>query len=151
MVIGKHGISFSAAHRLHGHSGKCGSLHGHNYRVLVEVTGTLSEAGMVMDFSALKALLKGVVDELDHVTILAADDPLVPLIQRDPDTRLVTLPLSPTVEVLVQWISAKLSDRLRGVSGVALRRVVLHETDDSYAEMDNRDAQCSVNAGTPSA
>lgn len=151
MVIGKHGISFSAAHRLHGHPGKCGSLHGHNYRVLVEVSGELSSAGMVMDFAALKSLIKDVADELDHATILSIADPLVSSILLDVPTRLVLLPNPPTVETLVEWISAKLSDRLRGISGVSLRRVTLHETDDSYAEVVCSDVQCGVNSGPASA
>lgn len=151
MVIGKQGISFSAAHRLHGHPGKCGSLHGHNYRVLVEVAGDISHTGMVMDFAALKSIVKGVVDELDHVTILSSTDPLLPAVKTDPDTRLVVLDRPPTVEVLAEWISAKLSDRLLGVVGVSLRRVVLHETDYSYAEVTCSDVQRGVNSGPASA
>ncbi|MFO7582720.1 6-pyruvoyl trahydropterin synthase family protein, partial [Guyparkeria sp.] len=33
-------VEFAAAHRLHGYDGNCARLHGHNWRVVVEVTGT---------------------------------------------------------------------------------------------------------------
>jgi len=58
---------FAAAHRLKGSGGKCESLHGHNFRVILEVAGAeLDEAGMLIDFGELKKLLRTVLGELDH-------------------------------------------------------------------------------------
>ena len=58
---------FSAAHRLTGSGGKCESLHGHNFRVTLEVTGKqLDATGMLIDFGDLKNILKAVLSELDH-------------------------------------------------------------------------------------
>lgn len=58
---------FAAAHRLVGSGGKCESLHGHNFRVILEVSGDqLDETGMLMDFGDLKGILRAVLAELDH-------------------------------------------------------------------------------------
>jgi len=58
---------FAAAHRLVGSGGKCESMHGHNFRVILEVSGDqLDETGMLMDFGDLKRILKAVLVELDH-------------------------------------------------------------------------------------
>ena len=58
---------FAAAHRLTGSGGKCESLHGHNFRVTLEVTGDqLDGSGMLMDFGDLKKTLRTVLEELDH-------------------------------------------------------------------------------------
>lgn len=58
---------FSAAHRLAGSGGKCESLHGHNFRVTLEVVGDhLDETGMLMDFGELKKVLRIILAELDH-------------------------------------------------------------------------------------
>ncbi len=58
---------FAAAHRLAGSGGKCESLHGHNFRVTVEVTGEkLDETGMLVDFGDLKGILRRILAELDH-------------------------------------------------------------------------------------
>lgn len=58
---------FSAAHSLRGYRGDCERLHGHNYRVEVQVESPeLDATGIVMDFRELKDLLKGVLDALDH-------------------------------------------------------------------------------------
>lgn len=62
--------SFSAAHRLTGSGGKCESLHGHNFRVTLEVTGKeLDESGMLIDFGELKSILRTVLAELDHTDL----------------------------------------------------------------------------------
>jgi len=61
---------FAAAHRLTGSGGKCESLHGHNFRVTLEVTGDrLDGSGMLMDFGELKKTLRTVLRELDHTDL----------------------------------------------------------------------------------
>ena len=58
---------FAAAHRLVGSGGKCESLHGHNFRVILEISGDqLDGTGMLMDFGDLKGILRAVLAELDH-------------------------------------------------------------------------------------
>ncbi|MFW6322899.1 MAG: 6-carboxytetrahydropterin synthase QueD [Guyparkeria sp.] len=60
-------VDFAAAHRLHGYDGNCARLHGHNWRVVVEVTGSqLDSVGMVMDFKAIRARAREVAKRLDH-------------------------------------------------------------------------------------
>lgn len=58
---------FSAAHRLTDYRGKCERLHGHNWKVEVNLgRKSLDKAGMVMDFSKVKEVLEEVLGELDH-------------------------------------------------------------------------------------
>lgn len=58
---------FAAAHRLRNYHGKCESLHGHNWKVEVYVVGKeLDKEGMLIDFQALKSLVKKCLDRLDH-------------------------------------------------------------------------------------
>ena len=46
---------FSAAHQLKEFEGACESLHGHNWKIEVYVSSeTVDEAGVVIDFRALK-------------------------------------------------------------------------------------------------
>ena len=61
---------FGAAHFLKGYKGKCESLHGHNWKVEVIVSGNkLDSLGMVMDFSQLKKLVNGSIVSLDHKSL----------------------------------------------------------------------------------
>lgn len=61
-------FTFEAAHWLPnvpaGH--KCGRLHGHSYRVRVEIEGEPDESGMVLDFAEVKRAWKRLDDALDH-------------------------------------------------------------------------------------
>ena len=60
---------FEAAHSLPqaGTGHKCTRMHGHSYRVDVHVEGPIDpRQGWVMDFGDLKAVVEGVLGELDH-------------------------------------------------------------------------------------
>lgn len=58
---------FAAAHQLRHYEGKCENLHGHNWRVDVDVASpTLDTIGMAMDFKTLKALIDEALDRFDH-------------------------------------------------------------------------------------
>ncbi|MFN2381661.1 MAG: 6-carboxytetrahydropterin synthase QueD [Guyparkeria sp.] len=60
-------VDFAAAHRLHGYDGNCARLHGHNWRVVIEVTGQkLDEVGMVVDFKVIRARAREIAKGLDH-------------------------------------------------------------------------------------
>ena len=63
--------SFDAAHFLADHPGKCKNIHGHRWRVLLEVESDDLQPdgpgrGMVTDFDHIKTDLKSMTDLLDH-------------------------------------------------------------------------------------
>jgi len=61
---------FDAAHALRGYKGKCETLHGHRFRVVVKVTTSeLDDIGLAYDFTELKAKLKSILERLDHTTL----------------------------------------------------------------------------------
>lgn len=67
--------SFDSAHFLFGYNGKCSNIHGHRWRVEVEIQSeTLIEGGqldaMVVDFGDLKKDVKEMVDYYDHALII---------------------------------------------------------------------------------
>jgi len=104
---------FEAAHQLPhvcaGH--KCGRMHGHSYRVTVRARGVVQttgdEAGMVVDFARIDAVLR----PLDHTTL--NDHPGLQ---------------NPTSEVLAGWVIARLR-----AGGVPVLDVAVAETDRSEA------------------
>ena len=58
---------FAAAHALRNYSGDCSRLHGHNWKVEVEITATkLDNLGIGMDFKHIRQQAKIVCDRLDH-------------------------------------------------------------------------------------
>jgi 6-pyruvoyltetrahydropterin/6-carboxytetrahydropterin synthase len=80
VTVSKDYLSFSSAHfiTLRGH--KCESLHGHNYRVGVTVTGQVDpECQFVLDFALLKDILRPMVDAIDHKVLLPTASPKLTL------------------------------------------------------------------------
>ncbi|PFG50202.1 6-pyruvoyltetrahydropterin/6-carboxytetrahydropterin synthase [Amycolatopsis sulphurea] len=70
--------TFETAHRLPHLGGKCTSLHGHSWQVVVPVIApTLSDDVTVVEFGVLKAGIREWIDTyLDHGTMLGVRDPL---------------------------------------------------------------------------
>ena len=58
---------FAAAHALRDYAGECSQLHGHNWKVEVEVIATtLDEVGMGIDFKVIRTQAKEALSRLDH-------------------------------------------------------------------------------------
>ncbi|MBI3861272.1 MAG: 6-pyruvoyl tetrahydropterin synthase family protein [Planctomycetia bacterium] len=64
--VTKDHLVFSAAHFITLSGNICERLHGHNWRVAVEVAGALDENFYVVDFIALRDAVQSIVAELDH-------------------------------------------------------------------------------------
>ncbi len=61
---------FDAAHFLRNYQGKCANIHGHRWKLGVEVSGEkLNDIGILIDFNDLKRYLKEIADTLDHKVI----------------------------------------------------------------------------------
>lgn len=67
MIVWKE-FTFDSAHYLphvpEGH--KCGRMHGHTFRVRIEVSGPVDENGWVIDFGEIKSAVKPLIDMIDH-------------------------------------------------------------------------------------
>lgn len=100
-------IRISAGHRILHHDGKCSRPHGHNYEITVEVTGTLSNEGWVVD----KGDVTEVIDEWDHRFLVEHGDPLVKAFETSGDAdSLVVLNHPPTAEVMGALLEERMLD-----------------------------------------
>jgi 6-pyruvoyltetrahydropterin/6-carboxytetrahydropterin synthase len=60
-------FSFDAAHKLDSYHGKCENLHGHTYKMAVEISGVPDGEGMIIDFVRVKeAVWSELLSQLDH-------------------------------------------------------------------------------------
>jgi len=109
-------VEFSSAHTLVGHSGPCKKMHGHNWKVEVEITGEkLDKIGMVVDFKEIRKATNLVVDELDHEFL----NNLEPFSEDNP-----------TAENIARYIFIKLSEEFSN-KNVKVNSIKLWETDKS--------------------
>jgi 6-pyruvoyltetrahydropterin/6-carboxytetrahydropterin synthase len=100
---------FEAAHRLpqtpEGH--KCRRLHGHSFKVTVEVRGEVDEqAGWLVDYADIKQAWKPLHERLDHFYLNEVEGLE-----------------NPTSEMLARWIWQRLEQSLEHLSAITV-----HET-----------------------
>jgi 6-pyruvoyltetrahydropterin/6-carboxytetrahydropterin synthase len=62
-------LTFSCAHFVVGEN-FYEPLHGHNYKILINVYGTQGKDNMVINFHDIKKILKPFVDSLDHYVLI---------------------------------------------------------------------------------
>lgn len=123
-------IECDTAHRVKTHDGQCKLMHGHRYRFEVTLLGKVPESGMIVDFGKLKRAMLQRIGVLDHSTVLAHDDELVPILEAA-GQRVVKLHGPPTAENLAEWAAAMLAAHEYPVSVIA--RVEVQETPSSKA------------------
>lgn len=138
-------LEFDAGHRIPDHKSQCRNLHGHRYTLEITLIGAVieeegsSDNGMIMDFSDVKALAKQhLVDVWDHAFLAYEKDTVVrEFLASIPGHKTVLIDRIPTVENLAQTafdiLKAAYQDRYG--TGLRLRKLVLHETPNCWAEI----------------
>jgi 6-pyruvoyltetrahydropterin/6-carboxytetrahydropterin synthase len=129
---------FSAAHFITFDGKVCEPLHGHNYRVAVEVDGPLDENYYVVDFIALRDSLKEITDELEHHMLLPLEHPAIRVRAEDrevevtfedrrwvfPRGECALLPMpNTTAELLARYMGRRLLADLQQRTGVRPTRI----------------------------
>lgn len=105
---------FAAAHLLRDYEGVCSRLHGHNWKVEVQVTTTLlDDIGMGMDFKVIKDATRELIGRLDHRNL---ND--IPPFDK----------LNPTAENISAYLYSELSKALNA-DGIKVSAITLWETD----------------------
>jgi len=91
-------VGFAAAHQLRGYKGNCENMHGHNWRVQVNVMAErLNEIDIAMDFRDLKRIAGEVVAPLDHVFL----NDVFPFTEKNPSS-----------ENIAKWIFDSLKKKI---------------------------------------
>ena len=127
--------SFDSAHFLSGYEGKCSNLHGHRWRIVLEVmTETLStdkqHNGMYVDFGDLKRDLKAKADELDHCMIIEKgslkENTIAAL--KEENFRILEFDFRPTAENMAEYFYDEM-----GKCGYNVKSVTVYETPNNAA------------------
>ncbi|HET7250765.1 MAG TPA: 6-carboxytetrahydropterin synthase [Gemmatimonadales bacterium] len=143
-------LVFASAHfiTLPGH--RCEPLHGHNYRTRVAIEGGLDpEAHFVLDFVALKHLMKRLTDEIDHKVLLPLESDIVRVSKQGesvavavdgrprylfPAEECVLLPVpNTTVEMLARYLAGRVKAELDRAAAVRLS-IIEVEVEENFGQ-----------------
>ena len=141
-------FSWDMAHLLAGHEGLCKNLHGHTYKMQIEVTrvaedvimSELNSQGMVIDFKDLKQLVKDkIVEPLDHAFMYWVNSPepleheIAEILIKN-HRKVAGVSYRPTAEEMAMNFFATLTEELLLIN-LELKAVKVWETPTSFAEV----------------
>jgi 6-pyruvoyltetrahydropterin/6-carboxytetrahydropterin synthase len=139
VTVERNRLRFAAAH-MATFGGALEPLHGHNYDMIVEVEGTLTEDDWVWDFGRLKQLARGIAEELDHRFLLQRNSRLLRIEELPgawrigfgersytfPASDVLALPIeNSTAERLSEWVSGRLRQALIDDGAANIRRLTV--------------------------
>ncbi|MFN2572511.1 MAG: 6-pyruvoyl tetrahydropterin synthase family protein [Gemmatimonadales bacterium] len=132
VAITKEDLVFAAAHFITFAGHRCEKLHGHNYRASLFIEGGLeTDSWFVVDFSAVKKVMRALTAELDHRVLLPRDNPKLSITEDNGSVRVafagdpryvfpagdcIILPIpNTTVEMLAQYLVGRVRAELDAV------------------------------------
>lgn len=129
---------FETAHALHGYAGACSHVHGHSYVLHVTVEGRerieepIGGTGILLDFKELKRIVQeSIITMFDHKLLVSKvflENNTLDL----PADSICIMKEEPSAENMLLYASRKIEGQLP--AHVRLAKLVLWETQDSYAE-----------------
>ena len=137
ITVERNTLKFAAAH-MATFRGQVEPLHGHNYAVIVECEGPLTEDGWVLDFGAVKQTMRRLCDELDHKFLLQQPSRLLQATALPdgwellaggrryvlPREDVLPLPITnSTAEQIAGWLHGRLCEDLRALGVTTLQSV----------------------------
>lgn len=105
---------FASAHTLRDYPGACSRMHGHNWKLEVEVSASqLDEIGMAIDFKQIKRAARELGDVLDHRYL----NEIAPFDK-----------INPTAENIAAWLYKGISEKINN-EHIQVCAVTLWETE----------------------
>jgi len=145
--VSKDYLIFCAAHFIT-YDGECESLHGHNYRASVTLEGATQADHFVFNFVTLKRIMRELVDQLDHRTLLPDSNPHFHITRADgevtirakdrryvlPEADVLLLPIpNTTAEMLAKYLADRLRQKLDGVPQLTACEIEVDEVEGQSA------------------
>lgn len=122
--------SFDSAHFLSDYQGKCRNIHGHRWRVVIEIKSPVLQSqgpykGMAVDFSKLKQDIKEETGYFDHALILEAGTLKKEVLNglTEGNFRYVEVEFTPTAEEFSKYFYYKIKEK-----GYEVVRAWVYET-----------------------
>ena len=125
------------AHRLPLHEGGCRNVHGHSYRMWIEIAGEPDASGMVLDYFELTRIVDPMVAEIDHAFLCDRSDTLIVEFLKQSGLKAVYIDFPSTAENIARWFFERLAITFSSMKHLRELRVRIQETERTYAEVWN--------------
>lgn len=128
-------LKLDAGHRVHLHESKCRNAHGHQYIVYIHATADqLDSIGRIIDFSVLKELIGGWLDEFwDHgFLVWDQDTEMIKALGMIDGQKTYKLPYNPTAENMACFLLTEICPAVLKTTGVTVTKVEVWETENCY-------------------
>jgi len=122
------------SHRLPFHNGWCKNIHGHSYKMRVELVGELDENGMLIDFYDIDKIVKPVVQSYDHSMLVDQNDTTTLKFLQENCFRHVVINFTSTSENIAINFAQTFSEQFRQYKNIKELTVRVYETSDAFAE-----------------
>jgi 6-pyruvoyltetrahydropterin/6-carboxytetrahydropterin synthase len=126
-------FTWEMGHRLPEHFGKCKNIHGHSYKMIVELEGSVEDNGMVMDYFDLKKIVIPMIEEVDHSFMVYQEDKEVISFLKKMNSKMVVVEFQSTVENICSYFMNKIN-KIDFPPNIKFIKVRIYETSDDYAE-----------------
>ncbi len=126
-------FTWEMGHRLPFHKGKCKNLHGHTYKLILELEGNIDKNGMLIDFYDLKQFVNPILETLDHAFMVYKEDKKLIALLKQMKSKHVVVDFHSTAENISTYLLNKIAGKSLPDSITRITAKV-YETPDSYAE-----------------
>jgi 6-pyruvoyltetrahydropterin/6-carboxytetrahydropterin synthase len=120
-------------HRLPEHFGQCKNIHGHSYKMLVEIEGELNKDEMVIDYYDVEKIINPIIEKLDHAFMVNKNDKVVLEFLEKMNSKKVIVDFQSTAENICLYLLNEIK-KVRLTQNVSEIKVRVYETSHDYAE-----------------
>lgn len=147
-------FTWDSSHMLYGHNGLCKNVHGHTYKMQVEVSRLgnnstidfpITSEGMVVDFKNLKQMVEDkIISKLDHAFITsctqagcvqeAETEYQIVNVLEENGLKVFYLGVRPTAENMAIEFASVIDRNIEATMGLKLVSITIWETPTSFAK-----------------
>ncbi len=123
------------SHRLPFHKGACKNIHGHSYKLRIDLIGEPDADGILVDFYDIDRIISPIVGEFDHAFLVDKDDEVILNFLRENSFKHKVLPYHSTSENIIKYIAELAIPEFKVFANIRSMAVRLYETADAFAEI----------------
>ncbi len=128
-------FKWEMSHRLPFHEGQCKNVHGHSYKMLVELEGGTNENGIVIDYYDINRVVAPLLDKIDHAFLCDENDRQMIEFLNENNFKIFLTPGFTTSENMTLFFMNLLSPEFRKFDNLHSLMLRVYETEDAYAEL----------------